>query len=492
MFVIIVKCVLFVLCLLLGAMKPLLILQQTSYRNGEFVSVVKRKRIYVLTSLIYVIISIPLSFVSWHFSIVLSITYCVFSVIAYKKGIKKPLVFTKRIYRLVSVYAILIILLTVSLCFNKYLFSLAFCSIFVLIMVNALCLPIEKKIALRFIRRAEAKLKKIHPMVIAITGSYGKTSFKNILAQILKTQYKVCVSPKSYNTPMGLAKCINENLEDSDEIFIAEAGARYRGDIAEICAFIKPNIAVVTAIGNQHLATFKTRENLAIEKFSIVCERVKKVFINGDEVEKIPCFSQDKTVTVCGKNERVGYSDVKRTIQGQTFIVRGKEKYELACPLLASYIPSTIALAVSIAESLGITQKNIKNSIKSLKPIAHRLEILYNDKDVIIDDAYNSNENGFKSAIDLLALFHDKIKVVITPGVVELGKEQAMVNTELGRYASVCVDHVLTYGVNAKAIKSGAENKCEIYANLSECMERYKSIQGERAVLFENDLPDVY
>jgi UDP-N-acetylmuramoyl-tripeptide--D-alanyl-D-alanine ligase len=188
----------------------------------------------------------------------------------------------------------------------------------------------------------------------------------------------------------------------------------------------------------------------------------------------------------------VNYSEIRIENGVQKFIVHGKKSYSLACSLLADYVPSMIALAVSIAECLGISQKNIKNSIKALKPIAHRLEILYNDKDVIIDDAYNSNEKGFISAINLLSKYEDKIKVVITPGVIELGKEQAEINSKLAKYASERVDYVFTYGVNANAIKNGAGNVCEVCADLNECMKRYKSIKGERAVLFENDLPDTY
>jgi UDP-N-acetylmuramyl pentapeptide synthase len=228
------------------------------------------------------------------------------------------------------------------------------------------------------------------------------------------------------------------------------------------------------------------------EKFSLACDTVKTVFVNVDAVSKIPRFNDNKTVVSSGKEGNVTYESVIVDKTTQKFVIKGKYKYDIECSLLADYVPSMLTLAVAVAEQFQISQKNIKNSIKTLKPIAHRLEILYNDKDVIIDDAYNSNESGFISAINLLSTFEDKVKVVITPGVVELGERQSEVNRNLATYAYSRADYLLTYGVNADAIKSGAKEKCEVYANLDECMRRYKSIQGERAVLFENDLPDTY
>jgi UDP-N-acetylmuramyl pentapeptide synthase/DNA-binding XRE family transcriptional regulator len=134
----------------------------------------------------------------------------------------------------------------------------------------------------------------------------------------------------------------------------------------------------------------------------------------------------------------------------------------------------------------------LKPQVRKLECVPHRLELKDNGSAVIIDDAYNSNESGFISAINLVSSYKNKIKIVITPGVVELGKVQSEINDRLARYASERVDYLFTYGVNADAIKRGAGAKCEICSSLNECMKRYKSIQGERVVLFENDLRDTY
>ncbi|MBO5223311.1 MAG: UDP-N-acetylmuramoyl-tripeptide--D-alanyl-D-alanine ligase [Clostridia bacterium] len=489
MLALIIRTVLFILCLAL-AIKPLLVLQQVSYRVKEFCLAIKP--LDAITNICLVAVSVILSFFSWYLNCILAVIYCINNVIYCMKKRKKPLVITNRLKRLLAVYGALILISTICQMFYIRVFSLAFCAPILLIFANLICNPIEKRISYGFIKKAMQKLKRVNPTVIAITGSFGKTSFKHVLAHILQSTYKVCATPKSYNTPMGISKCINEELKDGDEIFIAEVGARYVGDVAEICEFINPEIAVITAIGNQHLATFGTVERLRAEKFSII-SKAKRVFINADEVKDIPYINKDKEITVCGRSGTWQYSNVKMSKAGQSFTVSGEQSsYTVTCKLLADYVPSMLTLAVAIAQSLNISQKNIKNSIKTLKPIAHRLEILYNDKDVIIDDAYNSNETGFISAINLLSLYGDKVKVIITPGVVELGKEQEAVNIRLARYASKHADYIFTYGVNATAIKKGSGDKCEICSSLDECMKRYKRIQGERAVLFENDLPDKY
>jgi UDP-N-acetylmuramoyl-tripeptide--D-alanyl-D-alanine ligase len=220
---------------------------------------------------------------------------------------------------------VIVILFAIIQAFIIQLFALAFCSVLILLIANLVCQPIEQRIAKNFLKKAKRKLKLINPTVIAITGSYGKTSLKNILAQILSTQYSVCASPKSFNTPMGLARCINENLKNDDRIFIAEAGARYKGDIGEICNFLSPKIAIITAIGNQHLSTFKSLKTLQKEKFSIISDSVESAFINADAVKDVSYMPKGKNITITGKNEMVNYSEIRIENGVQKFIIHGKK-----------------------------------------------------------------------------------------------------------------------------------------------------------------------
>ena len=484
------KMLVYILCGVLCAIKPLQIFQQSSYRIRETVRIIKRKRA-LLSLEILSVISIIAVFLYSPLFFILAPFYTVFSLLLYKIRLKKRITFTPRLCRLIAVYCAILIIVALLSVWVKPLVIIVFCPHLMLFLSSLILLPAENNICKKFISKAKQKLEKLNPIVIAITGSFGKTTFKNILAHILKTQYKVSVSPLSYNTTNGLAKFINEN-EDLGEIFIAEAGARYSGDISEICSLICPTYAVVTSITNQHLETFGSYEKLKNEKLSIITPTVNMVFFNSDNIKGVD-FTKYKNSVVSGKSGDFSYSDVKIENGIQTFSINYEGKStNFFCPLLADYLPSLVTTAVSVAKKLGIREKNIKNAINTLKPIAHRLELLYNDKDVIIDDAYNSNERGFISAVNLLALYKDKTKVLITPGVIELGKKQSEVNERLSRYASERLDIILTYGVNAKSIKRGAGDKCEVFASLNACMVRYKTIQGERAVLFENDLPDVY
>ena len=481
----------FILCSILSLIKPLQIFQQSSYRIKESITIIKRKPSLIFFTLLSVF-AIALAFINFYSVYCSSIAISFISLFLYCKALKKPIVKTNRLQRLLAVYSLILLVLAVLIIKIERLFIFAFCPFVLLFLSAILIAPLEKKISNKFKQKAKQKLQRQNPLTIAITGSFGKTTLKNILANILSTQYSVFISPSNYNTAIGLAKCINET-ESLGEIFIAEAGARYSGDIAEICALINPKIAVITSITNQHLETFKTEENLKKEKLSILSPSVEYAFFNTDNITKVDYNSFDKKVVLSGKAGDVVYSNAQIKNGKQIFDLNDRESsMQVECSLLSDYIPSLVATAVSIAKVLGIQEKNIKNAINTLKPIAHRLELLYNGKDVIIDDAYNSNEQGFISAVNLLSSFEDKTKVLITPGVVELGKKQEETNKKLATYASERVDKIFCYGVNSKAIKSGAKDKCEVCSSLGDCMMRYKKIQGERAVLFENDLPDVY
>ena len=486
-----IRIIAFILCSILCLIKPLQVFQQSSYRIKESLTIIKRKPSLLLFTLLSVF-AIALAFINFYSVYCSSIAISFISLFLYCKALKKTIVKTNRLKRLIAVYGVILAILTVVLIYVKQLFIFAFCPFILLFLSAILIAPLENKIANKFKEKAKQKLQSQKPITIAITGSFGKTTLKNILARILSTQYSVFVSPSNYNTAMGLAKCINET-DSLGDIFIAEAGARYSGDIAEICSLISPKIAVITSITNQHLETFKSEENLKKEKLSILCPSVEYAFFNTDNITNVDYNAFDKKVVLSGKSGDVVYSNVKIKNGKQTFVLNDKEgSMQVECSLLSDYIPSLISTAVSIAKTLGIQEKNIKNAINTLKPIAHRLELLYNGKDVIIDDAYNSNERGFISAVNLLSSFEDKTKVLITPGVVELGKKQEETNERLASYASERVDKIYCYGVNSKAIKRGAKDKCEVCSSLGDCMMRYKKIQGERAVLFENDLPDVY
>lgn len=425
--------------------------------------------------------------------------------ILYKIPSALPVKVTRRLIRLAAAATavwFMASMLSIYFGMNAMSYAALALSPFIVLLVNVMLRPLEKQISESYLRRAEAKLKRIHPLKIAVTGSYGKTTAKNMLAEMLKTRYRVCATPLSYNTPSGISVAVNDNLKEGDEIFIAEMGARKQGDIAFLTRTVMPEIAVITAVGNQHLETFGSLENIKKAK-SELPENLPcggRAYFNGDNsvvYEMYTKYGGNKTLT--GKTGDVRYDNVVMSVKGTEFdLIAGGKCVRVCTKLIGKHIPSMICLCASVALELGVTLSEIKNAISALQPVAHRLQMLYNGSDVIIDDSFSSNEAGFESATEVLSQFSYLIKVIITPGVVELGKAQYDVNYRLGRLAAKSCDYLIVIGGNAQPLKRGALSaglppRCVIEAkSRTEAMEHYKKIRGGKAVLFENDLPDSY
>ncbi len=432
---------------------------------------------------------------------------------------KTPLKYTWRIKRLLVVFALLVGVVTwwlqyVGFKFVPYL-SFGLIGILpvllpaILVLAYYITLPLEKIIASSFIRKAKKKLATHKNLkVVGITGSYGKTSVKNILNTILSEKYKVCASPASYNTPLGLAKTILNNLTNYDEIFIAEMGAKQRFDIKELCEMVRPEIGIITGIGSQHLLTFGSPENVAKTKEELavfVSENKGKLFINIDSKasEKLSQNYKKAIKTSAGsdKQSHVVAENIKVSKNGSTFMLKfgGKQK-ECKTILLGKHNISNILLAAAVAFELGLSIDEVCSGISKLTTISHRLEILNSTSTyTIIDDAYNSSVEGSKASLEVLSCFEGQ-KFVITPGLVELGKEQFNANFEFGRdMASVCDYVIIDSPINFDAISSGLvfagfdEKKIIQAANLSQAVEVLSTLaKKDDVVLFENDLPDNY
>lgn len=452
-----------------------------------------------------------------------AILYLVFALIyiinTYSAPQKTPIKYTHRMNRLVSVVGILAFFITIALMYVSVNFipyftagGMAVVPVLILPIVylsHFLTKGVEKSISNRYVKKAQDKLaKRTDLIVVGVTGSYGKTSVKNIIACILAEKYRVCVSPFSYNTPLGLTKTILENLEDTDDIFIAEMGARYVGDIATLCKMINPTIGVVTGIGNQHLATFETEENLVKAKSELtdyVTNRNGTMIYNVDS----PLAKQMYTSAECEKIEvglktkgDVRVKDFECTPQGSKFtlVMENKEYKNVKTKLLGEHNVSNILTAVCVALKLGLTHEQILQGISKVIPTAHRLSLMPSTNAlVVIDDAYNGSVEGYKSALNVLSKFKEN-KVIITPGLVELGKEQFNCNFEFGRAMAKVADYVIITGiVNYDAISTGLEfcnfpaNKIIRAGSLDQAVSMLASITNPGdVVLFENDLPDNY
>jgi len=425
-------------------------------------------------------------------------------------GDKNKLVFTKRIIR----FYIVLLLICAGLFFlpMKFLtspFLVAFdcCVVFVLtpiwiVLSHYIVLPIEVAIKKIYIIKAKNKLAKKNVIKIAITGSFGKTSTKNILKHILEKEYKVCATPKNYNTEMGTTLTILKNLEDHD-VFISEMGARHRRDIEKLTKIVRPNYGVITAIGDCHIESFKSIQNSEDSKFELA-ENISPsgvMFFGGDEgCKKLFKKYAGNKIVVCQENAFAYAENIVASKQGCEFtLVINGEKAQVKTKLLGRFNVENIVLASAVAYKIGVSLKDIQSAISSLISPAHRLEVIERQGCTIIDDSYNSNEIGFQEALNVLNMFEGR-KIVITPGIVELGKKQSDANFKLGgKIADVCDFLIIMNAENKNDLLSGAiahnfkRENIFFASTRAEQMDLVKMLTCQGAViLFENDLPDNY
>lgn len=351
----------------------------------------------------------------------------------------------------------------------------------------------------KFVKRAGQVLDESEIIRVGVVGSYGKTSVKNILKTLLQEKYSVVATPESYNTPMGIAKTVFSSEFQGKQIFIAEMGARKEGDISELCALVKPDYALFTGVCKQHVETFGSEENVWKEKSEIlrypvkkaVCGAGLKAYVVGEN------FDGNK-VAVLGENTVV---NAEFTATKTRFVIRinGKE-IQGETELLGASAVENIALAVALCLELGLSVEEVERGIRKLQPIPHRLQCLQANGVFILDDGYNANPKGAKEAIVALQRFSGR-KCVVTPGIVECGVLEEEINAELGaEIASAGIDKVILVGETlVTAVKNGylsaggEKSAIETVKTLAHAQEILKDwLREGDAVLFLNDLPDVY
>lgn len=342
-----------------------------------------------------------------------------------------------------------------------------------------------------YIRKAKAKMRGAEIKVIGVTGSYGKTSTKNILSDILGSKYRVLSTPRSHNTPMGLALAINSNdLKDYD-FFIAEMGARHVGDIAELCEMCPPDYSLITGICPQHLESFRSIENVVKAKGEILLPDSSAVIAED-------CFDLFEGYS-CTKYRADCVSDIICTKDGGDFtLTLDGQSARVHTKLLGKHAVENIALAAKLASVLGMSLDDIAKAIPEINYIEHRLQLIKSGGVNILDDGYNSNVKGAAAAIEVLKSF-DGRKIAVTPGLVELGILEQSENYELGKKL-VGLDYVILVGERlVEPVKDGYldnggdKEKIKTVLGLDNAREELKSILKEGdTVLFLNDLPDIY
>ncbi len=467
-----------------------------------------------------------------------------------RKNAKKKLVYTGRVKRLLFFIWVIYILVESSL--NLQFYSLGLlenaCMQYaqptwqfgimiitmpaVLILASIIAYPLETLINDHYINSARWKIirpKYSHLIRIGITGSYGKTSTKFILKTILSEKYNVLATPESYNTTMGNVKIIRNELKPEHQVFISEMGARYPGDIRKICDFVYPQIGIITSIGPQHLESFKTvekvaktksellrslpvkgeSENLAQMYSSLNKNAFKKdsaIFLPVDGAFCSELYKNEKNRTkfsysVSDKSASVYAKNIKMSSEGCEFTaVTPIGDIKCVSKLLGELNIQNILGAIAIAVYLDLSKEQIARGVSKIEPVAHRLQILpSNNGTIVIDDAFNSNPVGSKMALDVLKEFKDR-KIVITPGMVELGQKEEFYNSEFGKHMAKCTDIAILVGMKrSKPIEKGlldaGFDSMNIYVvpDLNAATRKLAEITNVGdVVLFENDLPDNY
>jgi UDP-N-acetylmuramoyl-tripeptide--D-alanyl-D-alanine ligase len=437
-----------------------------------------------------------------------------------RRTYKKPLVWTARVKRIFAVMATLSVFsvaggMVATSCgwahacvYGAALLTLFFCLAPQVAQVAVWVLrPVETSINNSYIADASRILASMPSLkVVGITGSYGKTSTKHYLHRILSEAYSVCMTPGSFNTTMGVVRTVREYLKPFDEVFICEMGAKQPGDIREICDLVHPTVGIVTAVGPQHLESFKTIENVQRTKFELVdalpADGLAVVnddfeYVASRRVDNVECVRYGVTHTQAAA---VTATDITYSADGTTFTLHHPGgSLELHTRLVGECNISNLLAAVAVALRLGVPEAKIQYAVEKIEQVEHRLNIKRTPGGLtIIDDAFNSNPTGSAMALDVLASMTSGRRIVITPGMIELGDRQEELNASFGRKINTSADVAIIVGeYNREAILSGlganptpAVHTVDSFAQAQALLTRMA--QAGDTVLYENDLPDTF
>ncbi len=507
-----------------SALRQLQMFQQNSYYPSRYLKWLKSsKSPYFYLSLICLVAALCLDTGTLYLPILATLELVIRIIKSQKdrkKSIKK-LVYTSRVKRLIVTLSLFYLICSFVAVFPyiNEIVRFIFAAIVIVfghlpqipvLLSNLLNKPIENTISNGFIKDAKRILKQNNNLtVIGVTGSFGKTSVKFMLNRLLSEKYNTLATPESFNTPMGVVKTIRESLTPATEIFIAEMGAKNIGDIKELCDIVDPDYGIITAVGPQHLETFKTIQNVANTKFELADACLKKgngkVYVNFDSTdakEKAASLNSDKIISYGDDNSLARAEKVTQTEKGTEFTVLYKEhNFSITTKLLGRHNLINLLGAIALALDFGVSEAQIRYAVSSIKAPPHRLEIKgFINGATLIDDAYNSNPVGCLEAVNVLGSFEGKKRIIVTPGLIELGDKEYDCNYNLGTAAADKCDAIILVGQKRSVPMKDAivktdfnQNNLYVADSFLDAMKILREITDENSVvLFENDLPDNY
>lgn len=506
-------------------------MQLNTYRNDRYGSWLRSKGPKRYKDLLGLLAAVPLIFIGGFVSelvalLLWALFYIIFVQSRDKKPPKKPLVFTKRATRLYVTLlvfyflpAVAILLLIVANegvtdmirgIFLLLMALLPFFSPLFIVGANTFMQPFEAHQQSKFFDEAHDLMEEQQELLkIAITGSYGKTSVKHILNRMLEEKYYTLMPPGSYNTPMGITKVIREELKPIHQAFVTEMGAKQEGDIAELCNLVEPKYGIITALGEAHLESFGSFENIVNTKFELaeaLPEDGVAVLNFDDEAIRDNAYRvKCKIVSYGIESSDLDFwaTDIRYHNRGTAFTLHTRDGAveEFRSQLLGIHNVYNIVGAAAMAYELGVSFKQMKRAVASLSPVEHRLALKTTANGLnIIDDAFNANPVGATAAMDVLGQIEGGKKFLITPGMVELGEKEYEENKKFGEKAAAACDYIALVGEKqTEPLKVGIltagfpEDHLFVAQNLNEANTFVYGKAGKGDfVLYENDLPDTY
>ncbi len=425
--------------------------------------------------------------------------------IAYTMRVKRlfitRLIFTFAVVALVHIFAVE----------YTYVAMMALSFDYWTILANLINRPLEQAISRWYYNDAKRMLRAMPNLkIIGVTGSFGKTSTKHFLYRVLSEKYNVLMTPGNFNTTLGVVRTVREHLKPHHEVFIVEMGAKQRGDIKEICDLVEPTIGVVTSVGEMHLETFGSVENVACTKFELIDALPKGGFgvVNIDSEAALNYIKERgynvATYAVECEEAKFRASNIIYSATETRFDVahEGGVDEGYATHILGRGNILNITAALAVAEHLGIGVEARRRAVRQIEQVEHRLSMRRSGGITILDDAYNSNPEGARMALEVLSGFATEGKrYVVTPGFVEMGAKQFENNKTFGSdIARAKVDGVYVVNeVNRAAITEGLadggypNSQVECVASFVEAMAALQpKLKAGDVVLYENDLPDSF
>lgn len=374
----------------------------------------------------------------------------------------------------------------------------------------AVMAPAERRIQEGFKRQARRRLARRPDLkIVAVTGSYGKTSVKTIIGELLGLRYQTLITPGSYNTPMGLCLAVNSMLREEHQILVLEMGIRHPGDMDELCDIVRPHIGVVTTIGIAHLESMGSVDRIAEEKARMIARMdaggAAALNLDDDRVAAMHAQAPGRIWRISAQGDPdadLAAFDIRYDHRGTSFAVRDRNgaTHRFQTRLLGAHNVTNLLLGLAVGCEAGLRLRQMAHAVERIEPPPHRLQLRREGPVTVIDDAFNANPVGARNAVEILGAFRSGRRIVVTPGMIELGERQQEENRLLGEHIAAHADLALLVGRRQTApIREGLLGKgfspenLHVFDSLREAQAFLSSFLREGdVVLYENDLPDQY